>query len=152
MSHADPNHWTRKGRKTVRELSYRGWADQSAAVNTIAYLEDGASWIVVAKDMRCVDDQSKKSIDGEIAEFRRDTGFDANAYFMNFEVNLQYKEADSSPDAEAFLMFDNGRALIYHMNLYKASWFLALDSICRIIFHLNTRRLEDYYIIKFIER
>ena len=50
MSYEDPTHWTRSpGRKTTKEITYRGWADQSKGVHTIPWPENGAAWIVVGR-------------------------------------------------------------------------------------------------------
>ncbi len=154
MSYEDPNHWTRSpGRKTTKELTYRGWADQSKGLQTSPWPEKGGAQIIVAKDFRCLDESTKKSIEKEAAEFRKDTDFDRNYYFMNFRYVLQWKESDSCEDAEVYLVLpEEGRAALYNVDVYRASWFLALDAVYRIVFHVCTKTMPDYYIVKFIER
>ena len=153
MSYEDPNHWTRSpGRKTTKEISYRGWADQSKGVHTIPWPENGAAWIIVAKDFRCLDKETMTSVEKDAADFRKETEFDRNSYFMNFEYILQWKESDSCPDAEPFLVFPDERSNVYNVDVYRASMLLCLDSIYRIVFHLLTKNLNNYNIVKFIER
>ncbi len=155
MSYDEPNHWTRSGRKKCKELEYRGWADQSPSVQQFKWPESGAAWIIVSKDFRCVDDATKNSLESEVLEFRKDTGYNDNSYFMDLEYILQWKENDSCPDCEFYLVYDDTRAAragLYNFDLYKASWILALDSLFRIVFHLRTKRMDDYFLIKFIER
>ncbi len=153
MSYEDPNHWTRSpGRKTTREISYRGWADQSKGVHSIPWPDDQAGWIIVAKDFRCLDSDTMTSVEKDAADFRKETDFDRNMYFMNFEYILQWKESDSCPDAEPFLVFPDERTSLYNVDVYRACMILCVDSIYRIVFHLRTRNMKNYYIKKFIER
>ena len=153
MSYEDPAHWTRSpGRKTTKEITYRGWADQSKGVHTIPWPENGAAWIVVGKDFRCLDKDTWTSVEKDAADFRKDTDFDLNSYFMNFEYILQWKESDSCPDAEPFLVFPDERTNLYNIDVYRVSMLLCLDSLYRIVFHVLTKNMTDYYVLKFIER
>ena len=153
VSHESNTHWTRShGRRTRRELSYRGWADQSAPVSSFRWPEGRSAWLVVGKDFRSLDRATKNSIESEVAEIRSETGFDSNKYFMNLEYLLQWKESDSSDDAEMVLVFEDIRPGFYSVDLYKAFTLIALDSIYRAVFHILTRNLDDYYIVKYIER
>jgi len=151
MAYGDHNHWTRGNRKTGRELTYRGWADQSAGVGSIQ-LPAHTSAITITKDFRLVDDTSKTSFDAEVAEFRRDSGYDANAYFMHMEYVLNWKEADACHDVKTYLLFEDCRPYFYMLQAYRIASFLALDSLYKIAFHVNTARIPDYSIMKFIER
>lgn len=151
-SFGEASHWSRKGRKKTKEIVYNGWADQSSPINSISFREEKSHYITILKDYRCVDEDTQKSINNEIAEFKSETGYDQNFLRLTFEVLLQWKEADSSADIQSFLVYDGMKALIYQPLLYRISWFCALDSIYRIIFHLNTQSLDNYYLVKFIER
>jgi hypothetical protein len=153
LSYEDPNHWTRLSRKTSRELTYRSWADQSESVQNFKWPPAGRpAWIVVAKDFRSVDSATQSSIEAEVTEFQKDTSYDSNPFYMNFNYRLQWKESDSCDDAEPFLIYDESTPILFTPKVYKASLFLALDAFYRIAFHLIIKRMEDYYIIKFIER
>ena len=153
MSYEDPNHWTRtQSRKTRKELSYRGWADQSPGVGSFQWPDGKSAWVAIGKDFRCIDSVTLSSLESDVAEFRRDSGYDANKYFMTLEYILQWKESDSSDDAEMFLVFEDVRPGFYSMELYKACTLVAIDALYRAIFHIATRNLKDYYIVKFLER
>ena len=153
MSYEDTDHWTRSpGRKITKEITYRGWADQSKGVHTIPWPENKAVWVIVVKDFRCLDEDTMKSVEKEAADFRRETEFDKYSYYMNFEYILQWKESDSCPDAEPFLVFPDDRSSLYSIDVYRASMLLCLDSIYRIVFHILTKNVTDYFIVKFIER
>lgn len=153
VSNENPTHWTRtSSRKTRKEIGYRGWADQSDPVSTFQWPEGRSAWVVVAKDFRSLDRATKNSIESEVAAFRRDSGYDASRYFMNLEYLLQWKESDSSDDAEMILIFEDIRPGFYSVELYKALTLIAMDSIYRLFFHIITKNLNDYYIVKFVER
>jgi len=152
MSYGDPNHWTRGSRKTGKELVYRGWSDQSSGVRHISFPTEATSLIYVRKDFRLVDDASRISLEQEVADYRRETGYEENSYFMKMEYILNWKEADACPDVKSYLLFDSCRPYFYMYLFYKISWFCAMDSVYRIAFHLNTKHISDYTLVKFIER
>ncbi len=153
MSYEDPNHWTRSpGRKTTREVTYRAWADQSNGVHSITWPHDKSAWVIVAKDFRCLDNATMTSVNADATEFRKETDYERNTYYMDFEYVLQWREADSCPDAEPFLVFQDERAPLYNVDVYRASMLLCLDSVYRIAFHVLTARMDEYYVVKFIER
>lgn len=152
LAQTDPTHWTRRGRKTCKELPYRSWADQSPSLQHFEWPTSGASWILVTKDFRCVDELSKHMLESEVTEFRKETGFDSNRFFMDIEFVLQWKENDSCPDIEAYLVLDDVRSAIYSIELYRASWIMALDSVIRILFHFKTKHLRNYAVLKYIEK
>ena len=152
MSYGEANHWTRGSRKTGKELVHRGWSDQSSGIRHVTFPADATSMIFVVKDFRLVDDSSRVSLEREVADFRRDSGYDNNPYFMHMEYILNWKDADACPDAQAHLLFDGCRPFFYTYEFYRVCWFLGIDSLYRIAFHLNTKHVEEYRLIKFIER
>ena len=152
VSISDENHWTRVARKTRHEMAYRGWADQSSSVQEIPWPTGRTTWMVVAKDFRCVDPQSQITMDAEMNEFQRESGFDPKCYSMSFDLSLQWKEHDSCFDAEPFFVVEDKLPILYHIYVYKIALFFGLDALYRLLFLLSVKRLEDYYIVKFIEK
>ena len=152
ISSSDTNHWARVSRKLRREMTYRGWADQSSSVQGIPWVPGRASWMVVAKDFRCVDPQSQLAMDAEVSEFRRESGYDAKRYFMSFDLSLQWKEHDCCFDAEPFLIVEDKLPILYDVRIYKCLLFLGLDAFYRLLFFFSVKKMEDYFVVKFIEK
>lgn len=153
MSQEDPEHWTRTTRKTLRPLPYSGWADQSLSIRSLDW-PDGksTSWIVVTKDFRSVDVETYNSIQNDIKEFSEENGYFASSYFMTRETVLQLTEVDALPDVQLFLVYDKLCPGFYNPQIYKVCLCICLDCLYQLLFHLLTPKMDNYSLVKFVER
>ena len=151
-------------RKTDKVLSFRAWSDGSARVDDQTWSRAaagdsdaaaGSFWIIVGKDYRATSEATRRSIEADVAAFRRESGYDEYTSEMRFEYVFDTQHGDTFPDAEAFLVHPPGKPsapTFYRCAVYRTMLCLALDSVYVLLFRCTTRRVKPYFVVKYIER
>lgn len=136
-------------RKLDTVFLYDSWADNSLPLAHTRWPDDASGWIILGKDYQLSGANSVTWINDETNKFKASVSNLRKGSGMTFDYVLDLQEGVSFPDAQAYLVHpDTESSQFYHFQVYRNMLLLCLDSIYNVLFHVRTRRFDDYVIVK----
>lgn len=128
---------------------YDSWADNSLPLANTRWPDEASGWIILGKDYQLSGAESMTWINDETNKFKESVQSSRNGSGMSLDYVLDLQEGVNFPDAQAYLVHHSTEAsAFYRFQVYRILLLLCLDSVYHVLFHVRTRRFDDYVIVK----